>query len=56
MALEARIEELVARHKTLDKAIDEELRHPGSDDQRVAAMKKEKLRLKDEIALLGAGV
>lgn len=52
MALEARIRELSLRHYDLDCAIEAEMAHPAADTFRVAAMKKEKLRLKDEIATL----
>lgn len=52
MALEARIRELAARHQDLEHAIEDELARPMVDSLRVSAMKKEKLRLKDEIAAL----
>lgn len=52
MAIEARIRELGSRHRNLDKTIEEELRHPGSDSLRVKALKAQKLRLKEEIQTL----
>lgn len=52
MSLDARIRELSARHRNLENAIAAELKRPASDDVRLTAMKKEKLRLKDEIAAL----
>lgn len=52
MALQSRIDELSARHQDLEFAIDQELKHPGVDSVRLTAMKKEKLKLKDEIAQL----
>jgi len=52
MSLDARIRELSTRHDKLDAAISAELRSPGTDDLQLGAMKKEKLRLKDEIAVL----
>lgn len=54
MAIQARIRELDSRHRNLDKAIEEELRHPGSDSLRVKALKTQKLRLKEEIETLSA--
>jgi hypothetical protein len=52
MALEARIQELAKRHSDLETAIDQETKRPLVDTVRVQAMKKEKLRLKDEISEL----
>ncbi len=52
MSLDARIRELSARHRNLENAIASELKRPSFDDVRLTAMKKEKLRLKDEIASL----
>lgn len=52
MALDARIRELSTRHRNLEQAIALEMKRPASDDARISAMKKEKLRLKDEITAL----
>ena len=52
MALDARIRELAARHRSLEAAIASEMKRPSIDEVRVSAMKKEKLRLKDEIVAL----
>ena len=52
MALEARIRELSSRHRELDVAIESEASSLAADDLSLAAMKREKLRLKDEIAAL----
>lgn len=49
MALEAHLEELSEKHRQLDKEIEQEIARPGSDDIKIAELKKEKLRLKDEI-------
>lgn len=49
MALEARLRELDSRHRKLDRTIEEELTHPASDDIRIAELKRQKLRLKEEI-------
>jgi hypothetical protein len=52
MSMEARIRELSERHKRLEAAIAAELKHPAGDDVRVHELKRKKLRIKDEIALL----
>ncbi|MGQ0740912.1 MAG: YdcH family protein [Alphaproteobacteria bacterium] len=52
MALEAHIQELTDKHRKLEEQIQAEMTHPVWDDIRVAALKKEKLRLKDEIERL----
>ncbi|MDP2258776.1 MAG: DUF465 domain-containing protein [Caulobacter sp.] len=49
MALDARIRELGNRHQTLDRLIEDELRRPSSDDIRLKELKRQKLRLKEEI-------
>ena len=52
MAVEARIRELGSRHQTLERAIEEEVRHPAVDSLRVNALKRQRLRLKEEIEVL----
>ena len=52
MAVEADIRELSDKHKQLQELIDAEMAHSGWDELRIAALKKEKLRLKDEIERL----
>lgn len=52
MAIDARIRELGARHQTLDRAIDDETRRPTFDPVRLTEMKRQKLRLKEEIEVL----
>lgn len=49
MAIEARIRELGVRHQTLERAIEDELRRPASDTFRLTELKRQKLRLKEEI-------
>lgn len=56
MALEAHIKELTEKHKKLKEIIESEMSHPDWDEMRVAALKKEKLRLKDEIERLRSQV
>jgi hypothetical protein len=52
MAIEARIRELGVRHQTLERAIEDELRRPASDAMRLVQLKRQKLRLKEEIELM----
>jgi hypothetical protein len=54
MALEGHIEELSAKHRKLEQLIDDEMGHPDWNEIRVAALKKEKLRIKDELERLRA--
>ena len=52
MALQARIRELGSRHQSLEQAIQDEMRRPSSDDLRLRELKRQKLRLKEEIETL----
>lgn len=47
-----RLDSLKARHAGLEAQIAEEARKPHPDDTTIHALKKEKLKLKDEIARL----
>ena len=49
MAIDARIRELGSRHQNLDRAIDAEVRRPGSDQIRLSELKRQKMRLKEQI-------
>lgn len=52
MAVEARIRELGSRHQILDRAIEEEGRAPAVDSLRIKDMKRQRLRLKEQIEVL----
>jgi hypothetical protein len=54
MAVEARLRELGARHQSLEKAIQDELRRPSADDLKLKELKRQKLKLKDELETLRA--
>ena len=54
MAIEARIRELDARHRNLENQIEDEMSHLSSDDLRVRELKRQKLRLKEEVEALRA--
>jgi hypothetical protein len=52
MALDARIRELGSRHQSLEQAIQDEMRRPSADALRLRELKRQKLRLKEEIETL----
>lgn len=52
MSLSSHIEELKKKHETLSEAVEAAQRAPGTDDLRIADLKKQKLRIKEEIARL----
>jgi hypothetical protein len=52
MALEGHLVELSEKHRALDRKIEEELARPLADPIKVAELKRQKLRLKDEIEKL----
>ena len=54
MSLQDRIEALRAKHAELERAIDEENRRPLPNRDAVSDLKRQKLRIKDEIFQLGA--
>jgi hypothetical protein len=52
MSLESHLAELERRHEALKQQIQEAQSHPGFDDLELAALKRRKLQIKDEIAKL----
>ncbi|HTQ14512.1 MAG TPA: DUF465 domain-containing protein [Rhizomicrobium sp.] len=56
MALQGHIQELSDKHKKLEDLIEAEMAHPDWDEVRVSALKKEKLRIKDELERLRTAV
>ena len=54
MALNAHLETLKRKHQEINEAVKHAQRAPGIDDLQVATMKKEKLRLKEEITRLSS--
>ena len=54
MSVDAHIEKLREKHDKISKAIEQAQRAPGVTDFEIAEMKKEKLRLKEEITRLNA--
>ena len=56
MSLTSHLSALRKKHESLSGKIEGEQRSPGSDDLVVADLKKEKLRLKEEIERISAQV
>lgn len=52
MSVTAHLEELKKKHRVLSDQVKEAQRAPGVDDLAIATMKKQKLRLKEEIERL----
>jgi hypothetical protein len=52
MTVGSHIQEVAEKHEKLQELIDEEMAHAGWDEARVQSLKKEKLRLKDELERL----
>lgn len=55
MTLAAHLAELSEKHRLLERKIQEELARPGGDDGQISRWKREKLKLKDEMAKLQSG-
>ena len=54
LTVDAHIEKLREKHDKISKAVEQAQRAPGVTDFEIAEMKKEKLRLKEEITRLNA--
>ncbi|MFT6168752.1 MAG: hypothetical protein ACJAR9_000865 [Celeribacter sp.] len=54
MTLSSHIHELKKKHQNLADAVESAQRSPSTDDLQVVALKKQKLRLKEEISRLSA--
>jgi hypothetical protein len=57
MSIQTHLAELERKHQALEQEIFEAQAHPGTDDLKLAELKRRKLQVKDEIARLqGASV
>ncbi len=56
MALDAHVTELSDKHRALEKQIENEMARPSADDIEISKLKREKLRIKDELERLKAEV
>ncbi len=54
MALDAHVNELADKHRVLEKQIETEMARPSADDIEISKLKREKLRIKDELERLKA--
>ncbi|SHH29262.1 YdcH family protein [Cognatishimia maritima] len=54
MSVSSHLEELKRKHESLSKLVEQEQRSPGASDLDIAEMKKQKLRIKEEITRLSA--
>ena len=52
MSTDARIRELSERHKRLETKIEDKRKYPSTTDQELLDLKRQKLRIKDEITSL----
>ena len=52
MTLAGHLAELSEKHRMLEMRIQEELARPGADDLQINRLKKEKLRIKEEMTKL----
>ena len=55
MALDAHLTELNSKHKKLEQRLEEVMQHPSADSLEIAQLKREKLKLKDELNKLQTG-
>jgi hypothetical protein len=52
MTMDAHLVELHRKHQALSDAVEAAQRSPGSDDLEIADLKKQKLKIKEEISRL----
>jgi hypothetical protein len=52
MTIASHLQELRRKHEHLSETVEREQRSPGSDALRIAEMKKQKLKLKEEMTRL----
>ncbi|MFK7870169.1 MAG: YdcH family protein [Roseobacter sp.] len=54
MSVTAHVDQLKKKHQSLSEAVEAAQRSPGTDDLAISSLKKEKLRLKEEITRLSS--
>ncbi|HGG64027.1 YdcH family protein [Profundibacter sp.] len=52
MTMSSHLNELRKKHQNLSEMVEQEQRNPGADDLYIVDLKKQKLRLKEEISRL----
>lgn len=55
MTMSSHLQELRKKHQTLSERVERAQRSPGIDDLQIAELKKQKLRLKEQITRLSQG-
>ena len=50
MSLKNHLNELMMKHRALEKELEDAMAHPATNDSLVAEIKRRKLRVKDEIS------
>ncbi|MDT8857249.1 DUF465 domain-containing protein [Paracoccaceae bacterium Fryx2] len=55
MTIASHLQELRRKHETLSDVVEKAQRSPGGDDLKIAEMKKQKLKIKEEISRLSQG-
>lgn len=54
MTIASHLQELRRKHENLSDMVEQAQRSPGTDDLKIAELKKQKLKLKEEITRLSA--
>jgi hypothetical protein len=49
MSLKNHLNELLSKHRSLEKELSEAIAHPATTDSQIAEIKRRKLKIKDEI-------
>lgn len=55
MTMSSHLQELRRKHQSLSEHVEQAQRRPGTDGLRIAELKKQKLRLKEQIERLSQG-
>jgi hypothetical protein len=55
MTIASHLQELRRKHEHLSEIVEKEQRSPGTDALRIAELKKQKLKIKEEITRLSQG-
>jgi len=55
MTMSSHLQELRRKHQSLSEQVEQALRNPGVDGLQISDLKKQKLRLKEEIKRLSQG-
>lgn len=53
MSLSSHLQELRRKHDALSAKVEQEQRSPASDDLKIAELKRQKMRLKEEMQRIG---